>query len=747
MGNKTYSFQIVQYHIRQGQSLRKTARQFGLNYMTLYKWIKSYEKYGKTWFYSDYRRPWNRISTDLEKTIVFLKESCPALTVRKARDILHSRGIKISVKGIWSVWKRYGLAGFENGKILKEFPNNCSWSTEATKKIEGAKSCIEIKDYQTAASLLNSIPALPQNDLIIHVPDSLLNIKRRMEKYILLYGKVPLSIYRKQIKEIYKWCIKNRLCYSLLRIGVTYLAVLSYINKPEEMLKRIKQLKTLLKTQIRMSRDLLYLKITLLICEGIANVYLNRIKNASEVAKICHTLLRKRKNIWSYDLLHNIGALYIFLENFRKAEYWYSQTLKVASEEDAQFIMDDLAQILFYKGEYRKALNLLRSMENFQWWAHQPKRFIFEAMMSLVSGKPNRAISLCHEAITVSKKEELFKHIIAAYSIIASAYCSLGRQKQAIEIIKKILPFAGRGLKSVFNRYILLTEYFSENKIDTQLNKDTMPVTRLLNIMIEGSYRRAFSYAKSRNLMGFFYQYIFYFPQVVTKYLEKGKPTRLPRAIIRLPIFNTNVPVYEIKFLGKLIIDKCGKDMRVELAPKDETFIIFLSFYATEPKKSVNLDKVYANFWPGSENASRNFSHLLVRIKKTLKIPTHLLEISRGSGTSVLINQGIYFTTDYQEFNETLTRAKALERAGEWEFARKEFLRAFKLFRGEPFKKNFDNWSVDMRFKILSQFETEAINFAKSCLEHNNKTDARKILQKVLKIIPDSQEAKRLLNG
>ncbi|MEO0184013.1 MAG: hypothetical protein ABIL40_11140, partial [candidate division WOR-3 bacterium] len=63
----------------------------------------------------------------------------------------------------------------------------------------------------------------------------------------------------------------------------------------------------------------------------------------------------------------------------------------------------------------------------------------------------------------------------------------------------------------------------------------------------------------------------------------------------------------------------------------------------------------------------------------------------------------------------------------------------------EPFKKNFDNWSVDMRFRILSQFETEAINFAKSCIEHGNKNDARKILQKVLKISPDSEESQKLL--
>lgn len=68
-----------------------------------------------------------------------------------------------------------------------------------------------------------------------------------------------------------------------------------------------------------------------------------------------------------------------------------------------------------------------------------------------------------------------------------------------------------------------------------------------------------------------------------------------------------------------------------------------------------------------------------------------------------------------------------------------------KFFRGEPFKKNFDDWSVNMRFKILTQLETEAINFAKSCLEHGNKTDVRKVLQNVLKIISDSEEINDLV--
>jgi len=51
-----------------------------------------------------------------------------------------------------------------------------------------------------------------------------------------------------------------------------------------------------------------------------------------------------------------------------------------------------------------------------------------------------------------------------------------------------------------------------------------------------------------------------------------------------------------------------------------------------------------------------------------------------------------------------------------------------------------------MRFKILSELENEAINFARACLEHNNKRDAKKVLEKILKIIPDSEEIKNQLN-
>jgi len=52
----------------------------------------------------------------------------------------------------------------------------------------------------------------------------------------------------------------------------------------------------------------------------------------------------------------------------------------------------------------------------------------------------------------------------------------------------------------------------------------------------------------------------------------------------------------------------------------------------------------------------------------------------------------------------------------------------------------YDPRSENMRWVILNRLETEALHFAKRCLAHSDKQTAKKILKKVLKIIPESQE-------
>ncbi len=98
--------------------------------------------------------------------------------------------------------------------------------------------------------------------------------------------------------------------------------------------------------------------------------------------------------------------------------------------------------------------------------------------------------------------------------------------------------------------------------------------------------------------------------------------------------------------------------------------MVHLSLRIPNPETKLNTNEIINNFWQKNPDANRILSHALLRLKKELKIPGHLLEISRRHGESVLVNEGLYFTTDYQEFEQTLARAKALERAGEWGFCK-----------------------------------------------------------------------------
>jgi len=85
-----------------------------------------------------------------------------------------------------------------------------------------------------------------------------------------------------------------------------------------------------------------------------------------------------------------------------------------------------------------------------------------------------------------------------------------------------------------------------------------------------------------------------------------------------------------------------------------------------------------------------------------------------------------------------------LERSGEWGFAKKEYLMAFRLVRGVPFRRMFDRWSDDLQRVILNGLEREAISFVKGCLEHRNRRDARRVLERVSRIIPHSREIAEL---
>lgn len=735
---QTLRLKVAQYYLQNGVSFRKTALKFHLAYRTIFRWVKLYKEKGEEGLLSTYKRPWNRARPDLEERITLMKENEPGFTVRQAKEKLEKEGIRISIKGIWGIWKRYGYAGFSQKNMASRF-TDCSWTKEATIKFGRAKELFDYGSIAKSAAILNSIPALPKNELLPQIPNSLLNIRRQVEKIGLLFGKIPVRSYLERLRILYEECHSRNLYYSVLIMGLVETMALSWSGEPLKMLKRVKELKNMLKKNSNYSSYLLFApRLSLLISEGFAYAMLLKIKEASAIARTYRKLLKRRKHASPLFMRH-LGQLYSKLEDFKEAEHWYLKALDRLEGEEEKIAKSLLADIFVAKGEYKKALGIWEDVELDHWGSYS-KRLRIQSIWSIIKGMPDKAISLATEVLALLEKEEVKGNIFGCYFTIASAYCSLGEKIKARQILRGILPFLVKNrLEDVKTITEILLSQTPATTNSIPLCEQFLPTVKLVPLLKNGQYASALKYAEKKGITGWLHQYIFFFPEAITDLIERGKPTGLPRAMLKLPVFRKEIPVYSVKFLGNLIIYKNQKSRKIKLTPKDTSFLIHL---AISKSRHIALDRICRNFWPRSKNPSRNLAHLLVRIRKALCLSSHFLYIKENR-----LSFDGHFITDYGEYLEHLAQAKALLRTGEWAFAKAEYLHAFSLFRDAPFRKMYDNWSEDMRCMIFGQLENEVIKFAETCLVHGDRVQGIKILRKISKLIPYSDEIKNLINN
>jgi len=734
----------VKEYLKGGQSLRKIAQSFGVSYKTLWFWVKLYTSSGK----ENFRRHILRkvISDDIEKKVFLLKEHFPSLTVSAARKMLNKSGISISNKGIWSIWKRYGFAGNREQRKQQPFSLFISSTSKLEKVINNAKYFVEKKDYRSAAKVLNELPRLPECQLLLEIPAKLLTPRRRLERLYLEYNfeNKPLPQLFEKVRKIGNILEKEGLVYSSIMANFIELNLLDWMGKSKEKMPIFHRLATKMKG-MKNSNLLFFLNYerAMMYCDSY------QIQKALNSIKECCKIARRLAYPIYWDFL---GGFFTFVADNRRTLRYYEEALEKEKKGELRNLYAiKLAFGYCMSGEYAKARQILNSNgigeanRNFRSSLYS----FSNASISFGTGNLTGAKEFFQEMLKNATKSELLGGIYSASVGLSAIAIALGYRAIAEEYLTKNLFLTKKHKQT---RHSLILSCFLG--LQTKIPKRFMQLSDmfLLNLIMQanrtlkiGDYRMAYEYARKKKILGLFHRWILFFPDIVQSMLEKGKPTGLPKVILELPVFNKEITVYHIKFLGNLIVFKNQKYLKAELRPKDAAFLIYLCNKAMEPKESINLEEVYANLWPKSEDASRNFSHLLVRIKKALKIPTHLLTVSRKYGIASLINGGIYFTTDYQEFEQAIATAHALERAEEWSFARKEYLRAFRLFRGEPFKKMYDNWSENIRRVILNKLETEVVHFASGCLGHGNKTDARRILEKVLKIIPNSEKSQKIL--
>jgi hypothetical protein len=717
----------------------RTASKFHVNYRTVCKWVKLYKKEGEARLLWMYKRPWNRTKMQLEEKIVLLKEKDPTLTIKKAKEILENQGIRGSIKKIWGIWKRHGYTGFEKEQLSIEFPTYLSETPEIRYGLKIAEGCIKQGDFHQAGKVLNELPCCPKNEVLKNIPERYLLLRRKLEKYYALFGVIPYTLLSQKLKLLRRNLERQGYLYSALRAGLLEALAYAGSGKIEAELALFAYLREICREEALDPA----LRFSYYCINGIALIRNLRVSESLAFLRKCERLVKKHP---TSSFVLNLLVFYDNLGHYRKFEHILQQYEKTLQKDIVLFLK---SRLYITQGKYRDYRTLVQILEkkdkkiNPLYVLQKAQYFLLE------KGDICRAMNQMQLFLEIVKGIELRIYWSFALFFLSILYAAQGEGKKAKSLLRKYFPLLKKfGNKKDMLLYEIILNQPSVSKDITKIKQNCLFLLlkkSSLSLKIS-DYKKAYKYSEKEGLLGVLHRVSILFPEIIESLVEKGKPTGLPKSILKLPVFNKNIPVYEVKFLGNLIVHKNRKYSKTQLMPKDTAFLIHLTVKGKEPGKSIPIEGIYNNFWGKSKNPSRNLSHLLVRIKKALKIPTHLLEIANKNDIPVLINRGIHFITDYDEYQQSLAQAKALLRAGEWGYAKREYMKAFSLFRGEPFKKMYDDWSDDKRLEVLFSYETEVLAFAKELLRRGRKEEAHRLLKKAQKIIPDSDEIDALLD-
>ncbi len=732
--------EAVRSYLKGGQSLRKIAGDFGVPYVTLWFWAKRYREGGIDNL-KRHKVQKMRISRAIELKVMYLKEQNPSLSINTARHLLRKQGIVMSQRGIWQIWRRYRITRWAFQQPTNPF---CETTPESDRVISQTKHALQRGDMRTAANLLNRLPSMPDDPVIKQIPETYLSPRRRFDRLLLRLEDISAREFQHKMGQMARLLESRGFMYSSISASFWELFALDWLGRPDEKIPVLNQLSK--KMQGIKSTALWFLFYRE---QATAHCHLLNMDKALHYTRKCRRLMYALPSLHYHE---GFGALLTMLGKYKEASIYYKMLLANEKDKDtaARFALRTTHIGYSIAGEYHKATKMLVRAETSK---DKPllstAYYLNKAYIALGYGNLHAASNYFRTALQKASRIE-FNNLIYATSVgLAGVAMALNRRSEARKYLKKYLPLMKKH-RSLRDALILRQLLASEEIIPVELHQ--MPYLRLLYLIVHAQqtmkitdYRKAFSFAQRHRLLGLLHRFIVFFPAAVVHVLEKGKKTGLPQAILEFPVFNLNIPVFHIKFLGSIVVSRNQQYVRIKPSPKQRAFLIHLALRAGAPGRFILLNDLYRNFWRQSRRPGDRLSHLLTHLKKQLRIPSHLLTVSSALREPRLFNRGLYLTTDYDEFETLLTQAHSLERAGEWQFAQADYVKAFSLLRGAPFAKIYDSWSERMRNAVINRAEGEMIHFAKGCLEHNNKERARKILDKLASLIPHSQGRKSML--
>ncbi len=696
--------EAVKKYLATEMSLRKTAKEFGIPYKSLWWWVKRYRE-GGIENLKKKRVRWKRLSSPIELKAMFLKEQNPSLTIKNAQQLLKKQEINMSSSGIWRIWKRYGLAKRTTNNQLGSL---CDTSPESESAIVQAENCIRKGNLRSAAKIINALPCMPSHPIIKEIPEKFLSARRRLDRLDVEKPVIPVSECLRRARRIGRMLEKEGYIYSSISANFIEAYALGWLERPREKLILLKHLAKKIK---RLRKTAIWFEYYFYLASTYCNIL--RIHEALDTIKKCRSIVHRLPSYYHEPF----GDLLTFFGKHKEASFHYKKAL--VHEKSKEIISRLALKVALIghgmAGDYEGAKKMIAKTQIVNITGIAVSYYLAKAYIFYGQGNLAEASNFYRESLRQASKEELYNRIYATSTGLASVSMALNKKAEATMYLTKYLSLLKkRGL----SREALLVRQAIGSCEPIAEELLYMPPLRLLNLLVlanrtgkTGDYRKAFNFAQRQRLLGIFHRWIVFFPRPILNLLDKGKKTGLPETILKFPIFNQNKLVYHIKFLGDIVIFKDQHYMRTKMSPQEKAFLIHLGLRAGAPGKFILLRDIYQNFWKKSARPSDRLLHLLTRVKKKLRIPGYLLSISSAYGELRLINRGIYITTDYDDFETLTTQAKSLERANEWHFAKRDYLRTFTLIRDVPFKKMYDDWSESMRRVILNKLENEAINF------------------------------------
>lgn len=725
-------FKAVDEYLKSG-SVCNLASRYNISVRTLRRWIKRYQEEGKDGLMrrKTYVRHSRRFPGETERQIVLVKEHDPGLTLTAAQKILKKHSIQISLEGMRKIWNRYNLGRLYRFKEPKRTDSFAY--PEIIFGIVQAEELLKKGKKTQAARIVNALPSCAGRSVLKKIPEHMLSLQKRLEKLYLIFYEKPFRESTDKARAIRQTAQKTQLLYTALHAGILEVHALDWAGNHREQLIVARELLNIIDRDCRRAGCIRIIRAEVALTEIRALAWLGQYKEA--IAK----LGKLEKSCRSYPepaFYCSLATANSVLGFYKQTIHWLKRHLQYDSTNTVTCVY--LATVITVAGEYESAQNILRNITT-----DDAALIVFkemtEARCALGQGRIDEAVKHANHALSMAEKRAIPHTLSDCTQTLAFCMCGLGQKNLAQDIIKrtvKQLKSLGITKRHLFS--ILLDKKFpGADELFMPTTKLAVLVQKAAKSMKTNDFRKAYRYAATNKILGLLHGITLFYPEPVEKLIMKRKHVGFPKGILNLPVFHKNVPVYRVCFLGTAQVFRDEIRVTPDPTPLYASFLIHLS-----RQKDIEITSLLKNFWSQSKNPRGSLYHFLFNFRKYLKLSLDSIILKRDR----LHFKG-YIRTDYQLYKETVIRAQALARAGEWGFAEREYLRAFKLFRGEPFKKMYDNWSENMRGVILNKLETEALHFAKSCIEHKNKKDAKKILEKVLKIIPQSEEIERIVKS